>query len=126
MTRPKTSDRALLPKGMATLLPEATAVRRRLEHAAFSVFRSWGYEEVVTPLFEYLDVIAPGLGPGLVEKAGTVAGRGAGAELTGPSNPSAGAEVVARAMEVLGPFALPRAAVAMGPVGFFQGWLAAT
>jgi len=180
MTRPKTSDRALLPKGMATLLPEATAVRRRLEHAAFSVLRSWGYEEVVTPLFEYLDVIAPGLGPGLIEKAYTVADRGTGrvmvlrpdvtpqvarmaatllrdaprpmrlcyganvfryedehaghereivqigAELIGPSNPSADAEIVALAMEVLGRFGLPGATVAMGHVGFFQGWLAAT
>jgi ATP phosphoribosyltransferase regulatory subunit len=63
---------------MATLLPEATAVRRRLERAAFDVFRSWGYEEVITPLFEYLDVIAPGLGPGLADKAYTVADRGTG------------------------------------------------
>lgn len=68
----------MLPKGMATFLPEATAVRRRLERAAFEVFRRWGYEEVITPLFEYLDVITPGLGPGLLEKAYTVADRGTG------------------------------------------------
>lgn len=78
MTRVKSADRALLPKGMATLLPEATAVRRRLERAAFDVFRRWGYEEVITPLFEYLDVITPGLSPGLAEKAYTVADRGSG------------------------------------------------
>jgi len=180
MTRPKPSDRALLPKGMATLLPEAAADRRRLERAAFDVFRSWGYEEVITPLFEYLDVIAPGLGPGVVDKAYTVADRGTGrmmvlrpdmtpqvarmsatllrdaprpmrlcyganvfryedehaghereifqlgAELIGPSHPSADAEIVALAMEVLHRFGLTGAKVAIGHVGLFRAWLSET
>jgi len=180
MTRVKASDRALLPKGMATLLPEAAADRRRLERAAFDVFRSWGYEEVITPLFEYLDVIAPGLGPGVVDKAYTVADRGTGrmmvlrpdmtpqvarmsatllrdaprpmrlcyganvfryedehaghereifqlgAELIGPSHPSADAEIVALAMEVLHRFGLTGAKVAIGHVGLFRAWLSET
>jgi ATP phosphoribosyltransferase regulatory subunit len=63
---------------MATLLPADAAVRRRLERSAFDVFRSWGYEEIITPIFEYLDVIAPGLGPGLAEKTYTVADRSTG------------------------------------------------
>ncbi|MBI3607433.1 MAG: ATP phosphoribosyltransferase regulatory subunit [Nitrospirae bacterium] len=180
MTRPKPSDRALLPKGMATLLPEAAADRRRLERAAVHVFRSWGYEEVITPLFEYLDVIAPGLGPGVIDKAYTVADRGTGrmmvlrpdmtpqvarmaatllrdaprpmrlcyganvfryedehaghereifqlgAELIGPSHPSADAEIVALAMEVLHQLGLTGAKVAIGHVGLFRAWLSET
>ncbi len=78
VTRPKPSERAQLPKGMATLLPAAAAVRQRLERTALDAFKSWGYEEIITPLFEYLDVITPGLGPGLVEKVYTVADRSSG------------------------------------------------
>jgi ATP phosphoribosyltransferase regulatory subunit len=84
MTRPKPTERALLPKGMATLLPAAAAVRQRLERTALDVFKSWGYEEIITPLFEYLDVITPGLGPGLVEKVYTVADRSTARD--GPSS----------------------------------------
>lgn len=178
MTRSKPTERALLPKGMATLLPAAAAVRQRLEHAALDVFKNWGYEEIVTPLFEYLDVITPGLGPGLVEKVYTVADRSTGrmmvlrpdvtpqiarmaatilrdterplrlcyganvfryedehaghereifqlgAELIGPSAPSADAEMVALAVDVLARFGLAGATVAVGHVGFFRGWLA--
>jgi ATP phosphoribosyltransferase regulatory subunit len=178
MTRPKPSDRSLLPKGMATLLPAAAAVRQRLERTAVDVFKSWGYEEIITPLFEYLDVITPGLGPGLVEKTYTVADRSTGrvmvlrpditpqiarmaatvlrgtprplrlcyganvfryedehaghereifqlgAELIGPTAPSADAEILALAVDVLNRFGLTGATVAVGHVGFFKGWLA--
>ena len=78
MTRPKPAERSLLPKGMATLLPADAAVRRGLERIALETFRRWGYEEIITPLFEYLDVITPGLGPGLVDKMYTVADRSTG------------------------------------------------
>ncbi|MFZ5864027.1 MAG: ATP phosphoribosyltransferase regulatory subunit [Nitrospirota bacterium] len=178
MTRTKPTDRALLPKGMATLLPADAAVRRRLERTAFDLFRSWGYEEIITPLFEYLDVITPGLGPGLAEKTYTVADRSTGrlmvlrpdvtpqiarmaatvlrdapkplrlcyganvfryedehaghereifqigAELIGPSDPSADAEVLAVAVDLLGRFGVKGATAAVGHVGFFLGWLA--
>ncbi len=177
MTRPKPTERALLPKGMATLLPAAAAARRRLERTALDTFRRWGYEEIVTPLFEYFDVITPGLGPGLADKVYTVADRSTGrvmvlrpditpqiarmaatvlrdaprplrlcyganvfryedehaghereifqlgAELIGPSDPSADAEMVALAVDVLARFGLPGATVAVGHVGFFHGWL---
>ena len=68
MTRLREKPRPMLPKGMATFLPEATARKRYVEELIFSVFRQWGYQEVITPLFEYLDVISAGLGEGLVEK----------------------------------------------------------
>src|SRR3972149_3464535 len=48
-----------------------------------------------------------------------------GAGLIGPAAASPGAVMVARALEVLGRFGLPGATVAMGHVGFFQGWVAA-
>jgi ATP phosphoribosyltransferase regulatory subunit len=47
-----------------------------------------------------------------------------GAELIGPSDPSADAEVLALAVDLLGRFGLKGATVAVGHVGFFQGWLA--
>ena len=68
MTRFREKVRSMLPKGVATFLPEATARKRHVEESILSVFRQWGYQEVITPLFEYLDVIAPGLGEGLIEK----------------------------------------------------------
>jgi ATP phosphoribosyltransferase regulatory subunit len=177
MTRVKPTDRSLLPKGMATLLPADAAVRRRLERSAFDVFRSWGYEEIIPPLFEYLDVITPGLGPGLVDKTYTVADRSTGrlmvlrpdvtpqiarmaatvlrdapkplrlcyganvfryedehaghereifqlgAELIGPSDPSADAEVLAVAVDLLDRFGVKGATAVVGHVGFFVGWL---
>jgi ATP phosphoribosyltransferase regulatory subunit len=163
---------------MATFLPAAAAARRRVERTALDAFRSWGYEEIITPLFEYLDVITPGLGPGLADKVYTVADRSTGrvmvlrpditpqiarmaatvlrdsprplrlcyganvfryedehaghereifqlgAELIGPSDPSADAELLALAVDVLARLGLPGATVAVGHVGFFLGWLA--
>lgn len=58
----------MLPKGMATFLPEAAVHKRNIEETILSVFLSWGYREVIPPIFEYLDVITRGLGPDLVEK----------------------------------------------------------
>jgi ATP phosphoribosyltransferase regulatory subunit len=68
MTRFGEKARPMLPKGVATFLPEATSRKRHVEESILSVFRLWGYQEVITPLFEYLDVIGPGLGEGLIEK----------------------------------------------------------
>jgi ATP phosphoribosyltransferase regulatory subunit len=68
MTRFREKMRPMLPKGVATLLPDAAALKRYVEESILAVFMQWGYQEVITPLFEYLDVIAEGLGEGLVEK----------------------------------------------------------
>jgi ATP phosphoribosyltransferase regulatory subunit len=68
MTRFREKMRPMLPKGVATFLPDVAAMKRYVEESILAVFMQWGYQEVVTPLFEYLDVIAEGLGEGLVEK----------------------------------------------------------
>ena len=69
MTRFTENESSLLPKGMTVLLPEAAARQRAIERTALSVFRLWGYQEVIPPLFEYLDVLSKGLEPELIEKS---------------------------------------------------------
>jgi len=68
----------MLPKGMATFLPEAAFYKRHVEERILSVFLSWGYQEVVPPIFEYLDVMALGMGEDLVEKGYKVVDRANG------------------------------------------------
>lgn len=58
----------MLPKGVATFLPQAALHKRQIEEAVLDVFAKWGYQEIVPPTFEYLDVIGRGLGRELVEK----------------------------------------------------------
>ncbi len=64
-TRPKT----LLPKGVATFLPEGVRLRREIEKKIFSVFFRSGYQEVITPLFEYLDTFSHTSGEELLHRA---------------------------------------------------------
>jgi ATP phosphoribosyltransferase regulatory subunit len=59
---------AMIPQGVATLLPEATVLRRKIEKKGMSVLKKHGFKEVITPLFEYLDVLSLGMGEELVEK----------------------------------------------------------
>jgi ATP phosphoribosyltransferase regulatory subunit len=68
----------MLPKGMATFLPEAAVYKRHVEEKILSVFLSWGYQEVIPPIFEYLDVMALGMGEDLVEKGYKVVDRANG------------------------------------------------
>jgi len=49
-----------LPKGVKLYLPEEAAQKRVVEERLLGVFRRWGYREVVTPAYEYFDVIAQG------------------------------------------------------------------
>ena len=58
-----------IPSGMATHLPEGASLRRYAQETILSIFFKWGYKEVVTPVFEYLDVMAAGLSSGLIEKS---------------------------------------------------------
>ncbi len=51
-----------LPAGMRDFAPAAAAARRRIAEALMRVFERWGYERVITPAFEYEDVLALGLG----------------------------------------------------------------
>jgi ATP phosphoribosyltransferase regulatory subunit len=52
---------------MATILPHAAKQVRRIEAQLLSQVFSWGYDEIILPTFEYLDVLAPGLEAELLE-----------------------------------------------------------
>jgi len=49
-----------IPKGLRDLLPEEMKTRRRLEKKAAELFASCGYDEVLTPTFEFLEVVEAG------------------------------------------------------------------
>jgi ATP phosphoribosyltransferase regulatory subunit len=52
---------------MATILPHAAKQVRRFEEQLLGQINQWGYDEIILPTFEYLDVLAPGLEPELIE-----------------------------------------------------------
>jgi len=58
-----------IPRGMATHLPEGASLRRHAQEAFLTTFFRWGYKEVVTPVFEYLDILSAGLSNRLLEKS---------------------------------------------------------
>jgi ATP phosphoribosyltransferase regulatory subunit len=60
-------ERSLVPLGMATILPQAAHHVRRLESQLLTQIHRWGYDEIILPTFEYLDVLAPGLEAELIE-----------------------------------------------------------
>jgi ATP phosphoribosyltransferase regulatory subunit len=49
---------AQLPRGARIYLPEEAARKRHVETALLQVFARWGYREIVTPTFEFYDVLA--------------------------------------------------------------------
>src|SRR5918911_1829702 len=51
-----------LPTGMRDFAPAAAAARRRIAETLLRVFEGWGFARVITPAFEYEDVLALGLG----------------------------------------------------------------
>lgn len=66
-----------LPAGMRDFAPAAAAARRRIAETLIGVFDRWGYARVMTPAFEYEDVLALGLG---------AAGRAAAVRFVEPSS----------------------------------------
>jgi len=58
---------AQLPRGARLYLPDEAARKRHVESRLFDVFRRWGYREIVTPTFEYADVLARGTDVGVQE-----------------------------------------------------------
>ena len=50
--------RTAIPKGVRVVPPDEAALRRWAERQIFSVFERWGFREVITPTFEYLEVFA--------------------------------------------------------------------
>ena len=57
-----------LPKGVKIYLPDEAAAKRRVEERLLGVFRRWGYREIVTPTYEYFDVVALGTDHDLQER----------------------------------------------------------
>ncbi|KUG03676.1 atp phosphoribosyltransferase regulatory subunit [hydrocarbon metagenome] len=51
-----------IPRGLRDLLPEEVKVMRSMEKKAARLFSSYAYEEVMTPTFEFLEVIEAGRG----------------------------------------------------------------
>ncbi|HVG78828.1 MAG: ATP phosphoribosyltransferase regulatory subunit [Candidatus Rokuibacteriota bacterium] len=49
-----------LPRGARIYLPDEAARKRHVEERLFDVFRRWGYREIVTPTFEFAEVLAVG------------------------------------------------------------------
>ncbi len=54
--------RTAIPKGVRAFTPEETAQRRAVEAKLLSVFQRWGFREILTPTFEYLEVFEPPTG----------------------------------------------------------------
>jgi ATP phosphoribosyltransferase regulatory subunit len=56
-----------LPKGVKIYLPDEAAPKRQVEERLLRVFTAWGYREIVTPTFEYFDVLSIATDAGLQE-----------------------------------------------------------
>lgn len=61
------NQRSLTPRGVTSLLPEAAFRKRLIESSILNTFSLWGFQEVITPVFEYLDVISLGLGEEFID-----------------------------------------------------------
>jgi ATP phosphoribosyltransferase regulatory subunit len=51
-----------IPRGTRLFLPVMAAKKRYLEERLLTVFQRWGFQEVLTPTFEYMDAFIRGLG----------------------------------------------------------------
>lgn len=51
-----------IPKGLNDLLPGEVLKRRFLENKISKLFTQWGYQEIVTPTFEFYETLAKGAG----------------------------------------------------------------
>lgn len=56
-----------LPYGTRDFLPKEAKQKRVIENALAGLFARWGYDEVVTPTFEYLETLALGTGGDLTQ-----------------------------------------------------------
>jgi len=63
---------------MSTILPRTAQRVRRLEEILLTSLARWGYQEIIPPAFEYLDVLAAGLEPEMIEKCYKFADRTTG------------------------------------------------
>ena len=68
MTTDRRAQQTQLPKGAKLYLPDEAAQKRVVEERLLDVFRRWGYREVVTPAYEYFDVLSQGTDRELQER----------------------------------------------------------
>lgn len=54
------SARPSIPQGVADYFWVEAYARRQLEHQLLSLFRTWGYQDVIPPMFEYTDTFEQG------------------------------------------------------------------
>ncbi len=99
------SLRSLIPIGTATLLPHTAQSVRRLEDQLLAHLSTWGYQEIILPTFEYLDVLAVGLAPEILEKCYKFADWASGRILV--LRPDATAQIARMVAMGLGGAALP-------------------
>lgn len=71
-------ERSLIPFGMTAILPHTAQRVRHVEDVLIACLARWGYQEVIPPTFEYLDVLSAGLEPDLIEKCFKFADRTTG------------------------------------------------
>ncbi len=70
--------RSLIPAGLATILPLTAQRVRHLEDTLLATLGRWGYQEIILPTFEYLDVLSAGLESDVIEKCYKFADRTTG------------------------------------------------
>ena len=68
-THSSNKPKTLVPKGVVAFLPEGVILRRKIERTIFSVFFRAGYQEVITPMFEYIDVFSQTVGDALLDRS---------------------------------------------------------
>ncbi len=62
------SGMVLMPGGVRDMLPAEARRKRELEGRLLTLFESYGYQEVVTPTFEFYEVLEPALDRGMHEQ----------------------------------------------------------
>lgn len=62
------TERTAIPKGVRVYPPAEAAQRRAVEEVILSVFRRWGFREVITPTFEFLETFTAGGGDRAAER----------------------------------------------------------
>ncbi|WP_422445237.1 ATP phosphoribosyltransferase regulatory subunit [Thermoanaerobacterium sp. DL9XJH110] len=56
------------PAGVKDFLPPMVRRKRQIEKIIYDIFEKWGYEEVITPSFEYLETFLSSNNPGFSER----------------------------------------------------------
>jgi ATP phosphoribosyltransferase regulatory subunit len=67
-----------IPRGLRTYLYNDSARKRWVEEKLLNVFFRWGFQEIVTPIFEYLDTFYEGENGGSTDKIFKFTERGTG------------------------------------------------